>query len=355
MQSNSVYNCQQTWLWNLQNSPQAVEVPSHSKLASKNWSWCGIPAASPLGIPAGPLLNSGWLLHYAALGFDILVYKTVRSSPTECYDLPNLVPVQTPSLLHPGSTVSEASKMHDSWAVSFGMPSVAPSEWRRDVELAKRMLPKEKVLVVSVVGTQDPTIADHEAWLVQLADDYAMCAAWAVESGADGIEANFSCPNVATADGQLYQQPAAAAFVAEKIRNQIGTTPLVLKIGHVATALECQALVAHVAPFASGLAMTNSIAATVKSSDGSLLFGGQSRGICGDAIREASCHQVKMFADAVAKSGDNLDIVGVGGISTAQHVQDYLTAGAASVGIATAAMTNPNVAIDIRSQWPAAD
>jgi hypothetical protein len=44
------------------------DVPGH-------WTFCGLPVASPLGMPAGPLLNSRWILHYAALGFDVLTYK----------------------------------------------------------------------------------------------------------------------------------------------------------------------------------------------------------------------------------------------------------------------------------------
>ena len=345
------YNPLQTWLWNLQNCPNVADLGSHPKLLGGEWNWCGIPVASPLGIPAGPLLNSGWLLYYASLGFDILVYKTVRSSATACYDLPNLVPVTTNPLRIPGGVVAEAATMDGSWAVSFGMPSVAPPNWRRDVEHTRRLLPEGKALVVSVVGTQDPTIAAAEASLTQLADDFAQCAKWAVDSGAHGVEANFSCPNVSTADGQLYQQPVAAGFVAQKIREQIGEAPLVLKIGYMATRLQCQAFVRHVAPFVSGLAMTNAISAQVQTKSGTLLFDSQQRGICGDSIRETSVEQVTMFAEVVAELGCKMDIIGVGGISCADHVKSYLTAGASSVGIATAAMTNPNVALGIRRSW----
>ena len=49
-------------------------------LKPRRRQFCGIPVQSPLGIPAGPLLNSRWLLYYASLGFDVLTYKTVRSS-----------------------------------------------------------------------------------------------------------------------------------------------------------------------------------------------------------------------------------------------------------------------------------
>ena len=41
----------------------------------------GYPLNSPLGIAAGPLLNSKWVEGYARLGFDVLTYATVRSQP----------------------------------------------------------------------------------------------------------------------------------------------------------------------------------------------------------------------------------------------------------------------------------
>ena len=185
--------------------------------------------------------------------------------------------------------------------------------------------------------------------LQQLADDFAVCAKWAVENGAHGVEANFSCPNVSTADGQLYQQPEAAGLVAERIRDSIGDAPLVLKIGRVATAADATELQQHVAPFVNGLAMTNSIAAQVIADDGELLFDGQSRGICGDATRAASIAQTAMCRQALAAAGHNLDLIGVGGISTADHVREYLSAGATSVALATAAMVDPDIGLQIRS------
>lgn len=315
-----------------------------------SWLWCGLPASSPLGIPAGPLLNARWLLHYADRGFDILVYKTVRSIKRDCYLLPNLVPVEAPQLSRVGETIPISTAMNGSWAVSFGMPSQAPSVWREDVAFARKGLPTGKLLVVSVVGTQDESLAPGEASLDQLANDFAQCARWAMDSGAHGVEANFSCPNVSTADGQLYQQPAAAGLVAERIRERIGSAPLVLKIGYSAGQAEATELLRHVGPFINGLAMTNSIAAKVSDSNGDLLFDGQRRGICGDAIRNASIDQVRMFRELLSALPFQIDLIGVGGISTAAHVRDYLSAGATSVAIATAAMLNPNIALPIREQ-----
>lgn len=343
------YDIQRTWRWNLDHSPLPQTATSES--LPGNWSWCGVRTNSPLGISAGPLLNSGWLLHYADRGFDILVYKTVRSSARDCYELPNLVPVVTGPLDTPGKTVPEADHMLGSWAVSFGMPSQTPDEWRRDVEVARRHLAPGQVLVVSVVGTQKEDDAADEESLESLADDFALCAKWAMESGAHGVEANFSCPNVSTTDGQLYQHPKAAALVAERIRAVLDDAPLVLKIGRVADETAAAEFLAHVGPFIDGLAMTNSISARVQNSHGELLFDGQSRGICGDATRATSVSQTQLFRDVMATSPHSVDLIGVGGISTATHVHEYLVAGATSVALATSVMVDPNVGREIRKNF----
>ena len=58
------YDIQQSYEWNYANAPMArpgVEVPQ----CPGDWEFCGIPVDSPLGVPAGPLLNSSWVLEQA--------------------------------------------------------------------------------------------------------------------------------------------------------------------------------------------------------------------------------------------------------------------------------------------------
>jgi dihydroorotate dehydrogenase len=220
---------------------------------------------------------------------------------------------------------------------------MSPDVWRADIEWTKCNLPKDKLLSVSVVASPD------DDWtLDQLADDFALCARWAVESGADCVEANFSCPNVSSADGQLYQQPGAAAVVAERVRIAIGKTPFIIKIGFFDDQSRCHELLDAVGPFADALAMTNCISAAVKQPGGEKLFSGQARGIGGDNIRAASIDQVRVFANLVRERGYSTKIIGVGGISSAAHVQDYLSAGAESVQLATALMLDPLTGPTIR-------
>ena len=95
--------------------------------------------------------------------------------------------------------------------------------------------------------------------------------------------------------------------------------------------------------------MTNSIAATVHDAAGSVYFEGQRRGICGDATRRASIDQVAMLARLATAQAKGVQIIGVGGASTAEHVAEYLRAGAHAVHLATAAMVDPGVALRIRA------
>lgn len=339
------YDRSRTYRWNYDEAPlhwPTVDVPA---LAGP-WTYGGCPVPSPLGIAAGPLLNGRWLLYYAALGFDILTYKTVRSQPRECYPLPNLQPVRTGSLHAAGKQLSISAQMEGDWAISFGMPSMHPDVWRADVEITRQRLPVEKRLSVSVVGTIQPGWSHDE-----LADDFAQCARWAMQAGADCIETNFSCPNVSTCDGQLFQQPEIAAIVAHRVREAIGTTPYLIKIGFVDDDALAEHLIEALSPFAEALAMTNSISARVQQLDGTPLFDGQLRGIGGEAIRAASIGQVARFSTIARQRGSTLRMIGVGGIAQANHVREYLDAGAEAVQLATSAMLDPLVGCRIRASW----
>ena len=66
-------------------------------------------------------------------------------------------------------------------------------------------------------------------------------------------------------------------------------------------------------------------------------------------IRDTSLKQVRMFADFIAADDLELQIIGVGGISSAEHVHSYIDRGAKSVQLATAAMQHPDIGVRIRA------
>ncbi len=348
VQSLPRYDRHQTYEWNYDHAPEpvsleTVEVPG-------DWKFCGLPVASPLGMPAGPLLNGRWCLYYASLGFDVVTYKTVRSREHPCYGLPNLQPVDCGLLFGGEADLPATETMSGSWAVSYGMPSRKPDDWRADIEWTRRHLPEEKILSVSVVGTV------QDGWsLEDLAADYAQCARWAKESGADCVETNFSCPNVSTCDGQLFQQPADSRLVADAVREAIGDLPYIAKIGRIQDRGDAEALLEALHGSVDALAMTNSIASTVVTSDGSRLFDGERRGICGAATRQASVEQTAMLAELIKQRQYQFELIGVGGATCWADVQSYLQAGAMAVHIATAAMVAPAVGWEIRQQMNSQD
>lgn len=336
------YDIDKTYEWNYDHSPERVEaeVPR----VPGNWQVFGIRVNSPLGIPAGPLLNSRWVSYYAGLGFDVLTYKTVRSEKRVCYDLPNLVPIRESVVDTPGQdTCVDASRRGGSWAISFGMPSMEPALWKQDVCTARKALGQGQVLIVSVVGS-----IGQEDSLGELAADYGRCARWAVESGAHAVEANFSCPNVTTSDGMLYQMPGQAQGVARVLREAVGATPLILKIGHLRDRDEAAALLSAVDPYVNAVCIVNTISARVLDADGKALFGGASRGIGGPAIRAECVRQVRMVRSIIEERQLGMEVIGVGGASDAQGVRAFLDAGARIVQMATAVMGDPMVGIGIR-------
>ncbi|MBL8177512.1 MAG: hypothetical protein JNK48_22740 [Bryobacterales bacterium] len=339
------YDIRQTYDWNYLHAPASPPAVAVAPCPGQ-WRFCGIPVASPLGVPAGPLLNSRWILHYAALGFDVLTYKTVRSAYRACYDLPNLLPVERGELREEGHTLHAASGSgeYDSWAISFGMPSRDPVEWRADIGRARQGLHSAQALVVSVVASPQP------GWTLQdVANDFAVCARQAADAGAQVVEANLSCPNVCTQEADLFLSPEAARLVASTVRAAMPDLPLALKVGLFPGRTCMEDVVAAVAPFADAICATNSITAKVAGEDG-LLFGGLRRGIGGRAIAARCLEETALLRRVLDAQGSPMDLISVGGVATAQDVRDRLHAGATHVQIATAAMIDPMVAIRIREE-----
>ncbi|MBI3471950.1 MAG: dihydroorotate dehydrogenase [Candidatus Solibacter usitatus] len=337
----TAYDIRQSYDWNYAHAPEVppdVAVPD----CPGDWNFCGIATRSPLGIPAGPLLNSRWIHYYAGLGFDVLTYKTVRSGARACYEPPNLLPVESAALGGEGRAVTAAADSR-SWAISFGMPSKDPAVWRADVERARRGLGPGQVLVVSVVASPQP------GWtLEQVAADFAQCARWAAGAGAQTVEANLSCPNVCTQEADLFLSAEASGLIARAVREAVPQLPLILKIGLFQNRPQAEALVQAVAPYATALSTTNSITATVRSPDGQALFGGLRRGIGGAAIAGRCLEELRMLAAVIRERRSPLRLIAVGGVSTAEDVRLRLEAGAHHVQMATAAMLDPLAAVPIR-------
>lgn len=337
------YDRSRSYDWNYDHVPEPTDLAGMP--TGREIKFLGKLTGSPFGIAAGPLLNGKWILYYASLGFDILTYKTVRRIERPCYPLPNLLPVEVPPdfAWDKDRVLNMANEMKDSWAVSFGMPSRSPDVWRNDIEQTRRRLAPEKVLSVSVVATPEP-----DSGIDSIAEDYAETAEMAVNSGADVVEANFSCPNVDSMDGQLFQNPSSSGKVAKAIRKRIGDTPLIIKIGEVSEPKQIRALLLALDPYVQAVSLVNCLSAKIKSREGDWCFDGDKRGIAGELIADSVRQQVETFLDIKKEDQYSMEIIAVGGITRTDQVLDYLNRGVHAVHVATAAMLNPTLALEVK-------
>jgi dihydroorotate dehydrogenase (NAD+) catalytic subunit len=345
------YDIQKSYDENYAAGPQlnglTVDVP-----LSPLKPFLGREVHSRIGVAAGLLLNSRWIDAYADLGYDLLTYKTVRSSYRPCYPLPNWVFVSDDGQLDGPIYVrdqipSDLAKV--SSAVCFGMPSMSPDVWRSDVTVAKDSLNPGQLLIVSVVATPE------EGWgAEEIAADFARCAAWAVDAGADVIEANLSCPNVCTAEGSIYLDPSFSRQVAEKIRAQINKMPLILKIGYFDEASRFDLFLRTVAPVVDGVTMVNGITRPVLHKDGRPAFGDSfvRAGVLGRSIHRASLDSVVQARRTVDEADLNLAILAVGGASLVEDIETFFKAGANAVMLGSSPMYHPRLAAESKAHCP---
>ena len=312
----------------------------------------GLPVSSRFGIAAGLLPNSRWIGPYARLGFDLLTYKTVRSVPRASHPMPNWVFVEDTK--PPTGPVTVLDTLPGAWtdassSVCFGMPSAHPDHWRGDVATSRQMLGPGQALIVSVVASPEP------GWtLEKTAEDFAQCAAWAVEAGAQVVEANLSCPNVCTAEGTLYLDPQASGLVARRVREAIGATPLLLKVGKFEQEEILPRFLDSVADSVNGLTLLNCISREVLLADGRPAFGEGFRmaGVLGRAIHRPAVEAVRRMKESILLQGLDLAVAGVGGVASVADAADFFDAGADAVLCGSSPAWLPDLAIQIKEARP---
>ncbi|HKQ40735.1 MAG TPA: hypothetical protein VJ063_21890 [Verrucomicrobiae bacterium] len=342
------YDIHQTYQYNYDRGPVFCSEQKGFEVAPLGGSeFLGLKARSRIGIAAGILLNSKWVLGYAQRGFDILTYKTVRSSHRPCYPLPNWVFVDDPTGDDGPVYVIEKPKGDPrqwSSAVCFGMPSMAPEIWREDIGRARAGLGDGQILIVSVVATpsKNPTTAE-------VADDFAQCACWAAEAGADVIEANFSCPNVCSAEGSIYMDADFSRQIGQAIRHAIGNKPLLIKVGYYKDLNLMRRFLLALNGIANGITLVNAISRPVLYRNGRSAFGPKylRAGVLGRAIHQPCVESVREAATIIRENNLGLSIAAVGGISQPEDAKDFFTAGANVVMLGSSPMYLPDIASEL--------
>ncbi len=310
----------------------------------KLWNW---ELNSPIGIPAGPLLNSNWIKFYAEMGFDIPVYKTVRSVAHPSHPSPNCVYVNPENQIKLGEkphliTIHKPQNVEELTITnSFGVPSKPSSVWMEDVAIANASVSEGQVMILSFMGTDGADGRD-------LVSDYAYTAAMAKEAGGKILETNYSCPNLCGGKaGAIYQDADSSSQISKAIREEIGnSTPFMIKIGNLPYE-QLKTVVKANAPFVDGISGINTMPGEVRNPNGQQALPGEGRltsGICGAKIKDVSQDFIEKLVRIKKELNADFTICGVGGIMTAEDFVERLNAGADIAMSATAIMCDPYLA-----------
>jgi len=221
-------------------------------------AFLGQKVYTTFGIPAGPLLNSKFCKNAFEKGFDICVYKTVRSSVFPSHPFPNILAVKVEGdlTLERAQDKLIADNNYSqplSITNSFGVPSKDPSVWQEDVKKAISFAGKGQVLVLSFMGTVRENQTEEE-----FISDWVLAAKLAKETGAKILEANLSCPNIGN-EGLVCYNLEMTEKVCEAIRKEIGDIPLIIKVGYYTNDGDLEKLVEIASKYVQAIASINKI------------------------------------------------------------------------------------------------
>ncbi|MEI8269995.1 MAG: dihydroorotate oxidase [bacterium] len=316
------------------------------------YNFFGYKVNSPFGIPAGPLINGNFAKSALEKGFDIVVYKTVRSRIYPCHSWPNILAVDvlgdlTLDLSNGKLKTTRIFKEPLSITNSFGVPSADPEFWQKDIkELLKNTL-EGQIVVGAFQGTKTNN-GDTESFI----NDFCICANFLKETGVKVMEVNLSCPNEGT-NNLLCYDTEKSVRVLKAIKDEIKDIPLIIKIGYFKDDIALHDFVEKVGNIIQGISAINTISAEIVDEEGFQALPGIGRvksGVCGHSIKWAGLEMVGKLKKLREELNYSYTIIGVGGVSTADDFFKYRNAGADIVMSATGAMWNPFLAKEIKEK-----
>lgn len=313
------------------------------------YNFLGQKVYLPFGIPAGPLLNSKFVTAALDKGFDIVDYKTVRTVYHQTNPWPNVLAIKVKgnlTLKMAEKGVIGNQKYGSPLAVtnSFGVPSFDPSVWQKDLAKTVHYAKKGQLVIGSFQGTPGGNIKNY-------IQDFVKAARLVKETGAKVLETNLSCPNEGSSHLLCFDLKRTRD-IAEAIKNEIGNTPLIIKIAYFEDQKRLEKLIRFIGKTVDGISAINTIPAKVYDENGKQALPGDpnrlNSGICGHPIKWAGIKMVKRMKKLREKLNMNFIIIGVGGVTVVDDYFEYKKAGADAVMSATGAMWNPYLAQGIK-------
>lgn len=173
----------------------------------------------------------------------------------------------------------------------------------------------------------------------QSVDEFAKLAEYLSHvEGIAALEVNVSCPNVAKGGLAFGQDPKQAAAVCRAVKDVSKAKPVIIKLTPNVTDI-CTIAAAVQEAGANALSLINTVsgmAVDVQSRRPKLA--NVQGGLSGPAIKPVALHKVYQVCQEVS-----IPVVGLGGISSAEDILEFLLVGAHAVQIGSANFLRPDM------------
>ena len=161
------------------------------------------------------------------------------------------------------------------------------------------------------------------------------------------FEVNISCPNV-HGGGMSFGTSCEAAGGITRALRKITDKPLIIKLSPNVTDISAIAKACE-AEGADGISLINTLLGMrIDLKKRAPLLANKTGGFSGPAIKPVAVRMVYQVYDAV-----KIPIVGMGGVSSAEDVIEFMLAGASAVEVGAANLVNPFACRDIINNLPA--
>ena len=189
-----------------------------------------------------------------------------------------------------------------------------------------------------------PTMANVSGFST---DDYVKTVeALDAEADIGWFEVNISCPNVHGGGMSFGTSPEAAAEVTRAVR-RVTKKPIIIKLSPNVTDIVSIAKACE-GEGADGISLINTLLGMrIDLRKRAPLLANKTGGYSGPAIKPVAVRMVYQVYDAV-----KIPIVGMGGVSTAEDVIEFMLAGATAVEVGAANLVNPYACRDIINDLP---
>ena len=207
--------------------------------------------------------------------------------------------------------------------------------------------------VEKIIETEVPFLKQYDIPIIanvagSTIEEYEFVAeAFSKDGSISAIELNISCPNVKQGGIQFGTNYNMAEEITRRVKAK-SNVPVYVKLSpNVTNVVEIAKAVEKAG--ADGITMINTLTGMqIHLPSKRPLIANKTGGLSGPAIKPVAIRMVYEVSEAV-----DIPIIGMGGISTAEDVIEFLLAGASAVAVGTANFQNPLVCSEIIKELPA--